>query len=168
MSAILVDVASRRLTAFGESIPCEIGRAGSIAATAKREGDGATPLGLWPIRGALLRPDRVPPPIGWQVPWRWIRPDDGWSDDVGDPAYNRPVRHPHAHSAERLWRGDGLYDLIVVLGHNDAPSVPGAGSAIFLHCAEPGRPTEGCVAIAADTLRSMLARVAPGAAVEIR
>jgi L,D-peptidoglycan transpeptidase YkuD (ErfK/YbiS/YcfS/YnhG family) len=168
MSAILVDVASRRLTAFGESIPCEIGRAGSIAATAKREGDGATPLGLWPIRGALLRPDRVPPPIGWQVPRRWIRLDDGWSDDVGDPAYNRPVRHPHAYSAERLWREDGLYDLIVVLGHNDAPPVPGAGSAIFLHCAEPGRPTEGCVAMAADALRSMLARVAPGAAVEIR
>jgi L,D-peptidoglycan transpeptidase YkuD (ErfK/YbiS/YcfS/YnhG family) len=168
MNTMLVDAASRRLTAYGESLPCEIGRAGSIEAGAKREGDGATPLGRWPIRGALLRPDRVPPPLGWQVPWRWMRPDDGWSDDAGDPAYNRPVRHPHGYSAERLWREDGLYDLVVVLGHNDTPPAPGAGSAIFLHCAEPGRPTEGCVAVAADSLRWLLGHVVRGDVVEIR
>jgi L,D-peptidoglycan transpeptidase YkuD (ErfK/YbiS/YcfS/YnhG family) len=168
VSTILVDTATRRLVAFGESIPCEIGRAGSIDAAGKREGDGATPLGLWPIRAALLRPDRVQPPVGWQIPWRWIRRDDGWSDDPRDPAYNRPVRHPHVHSAERLWRQDGLYDLVVVLGHNDSPPVPRAGSAIFLHCAEVDRPTEGCVAIAAAKLQWLVARVRPGDLVELR
>jgi L,D-peptidoglycan transpeptidase YkuD (ErfK/YbiS/YcfS/YnhG family) len=168
VSAILVDVATRRMTAFGDTIPCEIGRAGSIRADAKREGDGATPIGRWLIRGALIRPDRIAAPVAWHLPWRWIRSDDGWSDDAGDPAYNRPVRHPHPFSAERLWREDGLYDLIVVLGHNDAPPVPGAGSAIFLHCARPGHPTEGCVAIETDALRSLLARIVPGDVVEIR
>ena len=40
--------------------------------------------------------------------------------------YNRPVRLPYPASAETLWRDDHLYDLVVVLGHNDAPVRPGA------------------------------------------
>jgi L,D-peptidoglycan transpeptidase YkuD (ErfK/YbiS/YcfS/YnhG family) len=141
------------------SISCSIGRGGLIAAQDKKEGDGATPIGHWPIRGLLLRPDRVTLPEGLCLPWRWIRSDDGWSDDPRDPAYNRPVRHPHAFSAERLWREDGLYDLVVVLGHNDAPPIPGAGSAIFLHCWRDGASTEGCVAVAKQDLLGLLPRL---------
>jgi len=100
------------------------------------------------------------------LPWRWVRPDDGWSDDPADPAYNRPVRHPHGYSAERLVRDDGAYDVIVVLGHNDAPPVPGMGSAVFLHCSE-GRPTAGCVAVEKDALLAVLPQLRPGDAVEI-
>ena len=166
--AIVVDIATRRLNAFGMSIPCGIGRAGSIAAAAKREGDGATPLGRWPIRAALLRPGGISLPIGSRLPWRWIRADDGWSDDPRDPAYNRPVRHPHLLSAEHLWRDDGLYDLVVVLGYNDSPPVPFAGSAIFLHCGEPGQATEGCVAIPTDALAALLGRISLGDVVAIR
>lgn len=162
-----VDTSARRLTAFGQSWHCIIGRSGAIAADAKREGDGATPLGRWPLRTLLLRHDRVP----WtptSLPWRWLRGDDGWSDDSADPAYNRPVRHPHAYSAERLWRDDGLYDVIVTLGHNDVPPVPGAGSAIFLHCAAPdGKPTEGCVALPRDVLLGLVGRVGRNDHIEI-
>jgi L,D-peptidoglycan transpeptidase YkuD (ErfK/YbiS/YcfS/YnhG family) len=168
VSAIVVDTAARRLRGFGIEIACEIGRSGPIAAADKREGDGATPIGTWSIRAALLRADRVAPPIGWRLPWRWLRADDGWSDDIADPAYNHPVRHPHAFSAERLWREDGLYDAIVILAHNDSPPVAGAGSAIFLHCADPGRPTEGCVAIAREPLLALISQLAPGDAIKIR
>ncbi|MDO6416020.1 L,D-transpeptidase family protein [Sphingomonas sp. BIUV-7] len=142
-------------------IACSIGRGGTIAAADKSEGDGATPLGDWPIRGVLLRPDRVAP-LSLALPWRWLRRDDGWSDDSADPAYNRPIRHPHPYSAERLWRDDGLYDAIVILGHNDAPAVAGAGSAIFLHCWRDGATTEGCVAIARDALLTLLPALRPG------
>ena len=155
------------LHAGARTIPCSIGRGGLIAAGDKREGDGATPIGLWPLRGALLRPDRVALPEGLKLPWRWIRPDDGWSDGVNDPAYNRPVRHPHAYSAERLWRDDGLYDVVVVLGHNDAPPVSGAGSAIFLHCWRDGATTEGCVAIAKEEMLRLLPNLAAIASIEI-
>ena len=98
-----------------------------------------------------------------------MRPDDGWSDAPADPDYNRPVQHPHIFRAERLWRDDAVYDVVVVLGYNDAPPVAGLGSAIFLHAARPDRaPTEGCVAVDARVLAALLPRLASGMALEIR
>ncbi|MFZ5706731.1 MAG: L,D-transpeptidase family protein [Pseudomonadota bacterium] len=167
MTDIRVDVDALTLTGpDGVAVPCAIGRSGACPADEKREGDGKTPLGRWPIRTILFRKGAAAPPPGLRLPWRWIGPDDGWSDGVDDPEYNRPVRHPHAHSAERLVRDDGAYDVIVVLGHNDSPPVPGSGSAIFLHCSE-GRPTAGCVAVEKPALLALLPLLAPGDAVEI-
>ena len=164
---LVASVSAHKATAFGTTINAVFGRSGAIAADAKREGDGASPLGSWLIRAALLRPDRMAAPTT-ALPWRWLRPDDGWSDDVGDPAYNRPVRHPHRFGAERLWRDDGAYDIIVLLGHNDAPPQARLGSAIFLHCAQPdGRATEGCVAIDRPALAAWLDHLQPGDRLEI-
>jgi len=168
VSDILVDTARRILSHDGREIPCLIGKGGPIAADAKREGDGATPLGRWPIRTILLRPDRFAAPTGLHLPWRWLRPDDGWSDDPEDAAYNRPVRHPYPTSAERLWREDGAYDVIITLAHNDAPPKPGGGSAIFLHCTAERDFTEGCVAIGRADLLDILAALSPGDGVNIR
>lgn len=152
MNVIRVDCRAGRLT-FGDlAMDCTIGLGGICMAADKREGDGCTPLGRWPIRGVLLRPDKVAA-TGIHLPWRWIRANDGWSDDVADPSYNRPVRLPRLFSAENLIRSDDAYDVVVVLGHNDAPPVPDRGSAIFFHLSE-GRPTAGCVAVdRADMLR---------------
>ena len=50
-----------------------------------------------------------------------IAPQDGWCDDPADPAYNRPVPLPYPARHERLWREDEIYDLLIVLGHNDDP-----------------------------------------------
>ena len=167
MNLIRVDSAARRLR-FGEiDVPCAIGRSGSCPAGTKREGDGCTPIGRWPVRGALLRPGRVALDQPLLIPWRWTRPHDGWSDGVEDPAYNRPVRLPRRWSAETLQRDDQAYDVVVVLGHNDDPPVPGAGSAIFFHIWVDARPTEGCVAIAPDAMRRILPLLAPGTAMEI-
>lgn len=155
-----VDTTKRTLTVDGVATPCLIGRNGAVSAITKREGDGCTPLGRWRLRSALLRPGRVTPLVS-RLPWRWLRPDDGWSDDPADPAYNTGVRHPYAFSAEHLWRDDGLYDVIVVLGYNDLPPVRGLGSAIFLHCIAPGHPTTaGCVAIDREALEALLPHLA--------
>ena len=165
MSVIRVDGGAGRLT-FGTMVmDCTIGRGGTCAGADKREGDGCTPLGLWPIRGVLLRPGKVDA-VAIRLPWRWIGPGDGWSDDPADPAYNRPVRLPRGVSAENLIRADDAYDIIVVLGHNDAPPIPGQGSAIFFHLSE-GRPTAGCVAIDRDDMLRLLPLLAPGDGVEI-
>ncbi len=163
---VTVDAATRTIAIGGDPVPCAIGRGGACAADAKREGDGRTPLGCWPIRTVLLRPDRgFAPPA--RLPWRWLRTADGWSDDPSDAAYNRPIRHPHPRSAERLWRDDGLYDAIVTLGHNDAPPEPGGGSAIFLHLRE-GDTTAGCVAVTREVMTQLLAVLVPGDALRIR
>ena len=99
-----VDTIAHTLTAAGIAVPCVIGRAGAVAAAAKREGAGATPRGRFALRAALVRPDRGLAAPATPLPWRWLAPADGWSDDPADPAYNTAVIHPHPYSAERLWR----------------------------------------------------------------
>jgi len=122
----------------------------------KQEGDGATPAGLLPLRRVLYRADRVARPRT-AVPVMPLAPHDGWCDDPTHADYNRPVRLPHDGRHEALWRPDAVYDLIGVLGWNDAPVVRGVGSAIFLHVARPDfAPTEGCIALALLDLRSLL------------
>jgi L,D-peptidoglycan transpeptidase YkuD (ErfK/YbiS/YcfS/YnhG family) len=119
----------------------------------KREGDGVTPAGVLPLRRVLYRADRVAPP-DCAVPIEPLAQEDGWCDDPNDRAYNRRVRLPYNGRHEELWRRDDVYDVIGVLGWNDAPVERGRGSAIFLHIARADyAPTEGCVALArADLL----------------
>ncbi len=155
------------LNLAGRGVRCALGRGGVRNAPDKREGDGATPAGVWPLRGVLWRPDRLTAPAS-RLPAGPIQPDDGWCDAPGDPAYNRPVRLPYPAGAERLWREDGVYDLVVVLGYNDAPVVPGAGSAIFVHVARPDyAATEGCIAVALEDLVELVSRAAPGDAMRV-
>lgn len=137
---------------------CALGRSGIVAEDAKREGDGATPAGRFPLRRVLWRADRESTPDTC-LPTRAIEPTDGWCDDPSRPEYNRPVTFPSYFfgTAERMWRDDHLYDFVVVLGHNDEPPKPGKGSAIFLHVAKPDlAPTEGCIAMAKDDLLALL------------
>jgi L,D-peptidoglycan transpeptidase YkuD (ErfK/YbiS/YcfS/YnhG family) len=123
----------------------------------KQEGDGATPTGRLPLRRVLYRADRLPVPAC-AVPVEPIAPDDGWCDDPDDSDYNRQVRLPHDARHEELWRTDGLYDLLGVLGWNDSPVLRGRGSAIFLHIARPDyAPTDGCIALAVEDIRRVLA-----------
>jgi len=125
---------------------CALGRGGITAD--KVEGDGCTPAGRFPIRRLLYRPDRVRD-IACAFPIQPMSPGDGWCDAPVDPAYNRLVTRPYPARHETLWREDPLYDLLLVIGHNDDPVVPGKGSAVFLHLAHADyRPTDGCVAFA--------------------
>ena len=154
-----------RMTLGPREVRCALGKGGVIPAADKHEGDGASPLGAWPIRRAMYRPDRGAAPKT-AFPVTAIAPEDGWCDASDDPNYNAPVTLPYPASAERMWREDGLYDIVVVLAHNDDPAVPGMGSAIFLHCArEDYGPTEGCVALARPDLETLLAQAKPGDAV---
>jgi L,D-peptidoglycan transpeptidase YkuD (ErfK/YbiS/YcfS/YnhG family) len=155
-----------RFSFAGREVRCALGRAGVVPADLKREGDGASPIGVWPIVRGLYRPDRGPAPIT-RLPMTTIAEDDGWCDAPDDPAYNRPVRLPYPASCERMWRDDDVYDIVCILGHNDPPR-PGLGSAIFLHCARPDyRSTEGCIALARPDLAALLALAGPGASLEI-
>jgi L,D-peptidoglycan transpeptidase YkuD (ErfK/YbiS/YcfS/YnhG family) len=122
----------------------------------KVEGDGATPAGSYPLRHIYFRNDRLVLPKV-RLPARPIAEHDGWCDDPRSPAYNRLVRIPNEWSHERMWREDGLYDLVVVVGYNDDPPEGEWGSAIFLHVARDDMsPTRGCIAFARDDLLELV------------
>lgn len=157
-----------RIAWNGREVRCALGKAGVIAAADKHEGDNRSPVGAWPMREVWYRPDVYPDGPVTALPVRATAADDGWCDAPGDPAYNRPVKLPYPASAERMWREDAVYDLVVILGHNDDPPVSGLGSAIFLHLAREGYPgTEGCVALARGDVEALLATAAPGDVVQI-
>ena len=135
-------------------VRCALGRSG--VKLRKKEGDGATPIGRFPLRRVMYRPDRLAAPKT-GLPVRALEAGDGWCDAPADDSYNRLVRLPFSASFEALWRDDNVYDVIVPLGYNDDPVEPGLGSAIFVHVARPGYdPTEGCIALALEDLLDLL------------
>lgn len=148
------------LTWNGIRVRCAVGRTG--IRLDKREGDGGTPVGAFTLRRVLYRADRLSPPAT-ALPLSVIGRDDGWCDDPAHPDYNRPVKLPFAASHEDLWLDSAVYDIIVVLGHNDDPPVPGLGSAVFFHLtgADYG-PTAGCVAVPLADMLPILAAATPG------
>lgn len=141
----LILAAPDRLIFQGIAYACRIGRGGIAAPGTKREGDLKTPTGRFALRGCYYRPDRISPPPVTALPLVALTPTDGWCDDVAHPLYNQPVKLPFAARHETLWRADHVYDLIIPLGYNDgidSPIIPGAGSAIFLHCLPAHRGEE--------------------------
>jgi L,D-peptidoglycan transpeptidase YkuD (ErfK/YbiS/YcfS/YnhG family) len=157
---------TRGVLTYGNlSFPCAFGRSGRRVG--KREGDGATPLGSFALRHAFYRPDRLPRPVTCLALCA-LGPSDGWCDAPTDRNYNRQVEHPYPASAERLWRDDGLYDVVVVMGYNDHPRIVGHGSAVFMHVAGPGlTPTEGCIALARPHLLRLLQAITPGTRIDV-
>ncbi len=149
----------------GGSARAVCGTAG--VAADKREGDHASPAGTFPLLRAFYRPDRLTAPTT-GLPLAALTPADGWCDDPGDPHYNAFVALPYPGSHERLWRDDGLYDLIVVIGYNTDPVTPDKGSAIFLHCASADfSGTAGCIATACETLVLLMGLLGPGSTITI-
>jgi L,D-peptidoglycan transpeptidase YkuD (ErfK/YbiS/YcfS/YnhG family) len=146
-------------------MPCALGRSGPTRA--KREGDGATPIGRYKILSGYFRQDRMKRPRA-AIRLKALTREMGWSDDPADRRYNRPVRLPATCRHERMWRDDALYDLVLDLSYNRGPIVPGRGSAIFLHVAQPGfGPTEGCVAVPRCAIARLVERIGPDTVIEI-
>lgn len=147
------------LRAGNLSVPCKLGRSGRR--WLKREGDGATPRGVWPMRRVLARP-QTSKGLRTALPLRFMAQDDGWCDAADDRNYNRFVKLPYPASHEELWRKDQLYDVVVILGHNERPRIMGLGSAVFFHLSGPdGGPTAGCVAVSAADMRKVLPLCGP-------
>ena len=142
-------------------IPCALGRGGITRF--KREGDGGTPAARMALLYGYYRADRIARPVAHHR-LSPTPPRLGWSDDVNDGRYNRPVSRPFNGSHEEMARADELYDTVIVLDWNVTRRALHRGSAIFLHLARPGyTPTAGCVAVTAKDMRRLLGFLAPGA-----
>jgi L,D-peptidoglycan transpeptidase YkuD (ErfK/YbiS/YcfS/YnhG family) len=146
---------------------CTLGRAGVIAAAKKKEGDGKTPLGTFPLRQLIYRADRVPKPeTGLRV--EILTADMGWCEDPAHPDYNKKITLPHPAAVDRMTRDDLLYDYTVVIGYNDDPPVAGRGSAIFMHLAHPEfTPTAGCVGLHPEDMLKTLKLCTPASRMTI-
>ena len=133
---------------------CALGPAGVV--TQKQEGDGGSPIGCFPLRSVMYRPDRLTAPKTF-LPVNALRKNDIWCNDPTHADYNRLASRPHPASHEPLWRDDDIYNIIVEIGYNDDPPIPGVGSAIFIHVARTRYSyTEGCLALNQEDLLAVL------------
>lgn len=136
-------------------IPANLGRHGVAPLGEKREGDGRTPSGVFPLGVAFGSAATCATGLA----YRAMDDQDLWVDDVESPDYNRLVRAPtSARSFERMQLSSGEYELGAVIEYNTDPVVPGAGSAIFMHVqGGPNVATSGCVSLAREDLCELLA-----------
>jgi L,D-peptidoglycan transpeptidase YkuD (ErfK/YbiS/YcfS/YnhG family) len=137
-----------------------LGRNGVAPPWEKREGDGRTPSGVFPLAEAFGYPGAAPT----RLPYRQLDHLDLWVDDPQSPDYNRRVRRGEtgAASFEQLLRPDPLYRYALVVGYNEAPAVRDLGSAIFLHLeGGQGAPTSGCISLPEAPLLRLLAWLDP-------
>jgi len=152
MSAIVVT--GNTLSFNGKDYRCAVGKNGF--SSNKKEGDGCTPYGTFALRECWYRMEKMDAPQT-GLALKIITAEDGWCDDALSPDYNKHVALPFEASHEKLFRDDDRYDLIIPLGYNDDPIVPGLGSAIFMHVAAVDYSgTEGCVALDKSDLLEIL------------
>ena len=140
---------------FGNyKIKCAIGKRG--ISRKKREGDGCTPNGTFRFKLLLYRKDRIPK-IKTYLKKKIIKKNMGWCDDSRSKFYNKLIKLPFVHSAEKLYKNKNIYDVILVIDYNFKPIIKNKGSAIFLHISKNNySPTEGCIAVSKQDMKLLL------------
>jgi L,D-peptidoglycan transpeptidase YkuD (ErfK/YbiS/YcfS/YnhG family) len=147
---------SRGILVIGATqFPCRLGKTGRRFM--KREGDGASPVGVFKLEQLFYRPDQIARPRT-QIKLKPLKKSDGWCDASVNFHYNRRVNLPFTASHEALWRADNAYNIVISTDHNQKPRVRGFGSAIFLHVSDGKNGTEGCIALSQKHLKLVLSR----------
>ncbi len=126
-------------------LKCSIGKSG--IRKFKKEGDLATPKGLFKLGMLYYRKDRNRR-LESKLKKRIIKKKMGWCDDSRSKKYNREICFPFKYKAEKLYRKDKIYDIFINIKYNYSPAIKGKGSAIFLHIANKKyKATRGCIGI---------------------
>ena len=129
----------------GYKLKCSIGKSGIT--NSKKEGDLATPKGIFKLGLLYYRKDRNKS-LKSKLKKRTIKKNMGWCDDIKSKKYNQEIHFPFKYGAEKLYRKDKIYDIFVNIKYNHSPIVKGKGSAIFLHLTNKKyKATKGCIAI---------------------
>ena len=131
----------------------------------RREGDGTTPIGTFPIGSRMYG---TAPNPGVKFEYRRLRCGDWWDENPRSPTYNQFVqvpcgrKPPFGSASDGMWEQPVPYVHLAVVEFNMNPTVPGRGSGIFLH-AQTGGPTRGCISLRRDALVTVLRWLRPGA-----
>src|SRR5688572_2698717 len=153
----------------GEEFAVVVGRAGLAwakdsapekAAMFKKEGDGRSPAGLFPLTfvfGSAVKPEQL------AFPYIRLQNQTECVDDVRSTHYNKVVGRLEVgnfdwKSSEKMLAIGPEYDLGVFVAYNSYPIVKGNGSCIFLHIwKNSASPTSGCTAMDRRDLESIVA-----------
>jgi L,D-peptidoglycan transpeptidase YkuD (ErfK/YbiS/YcfS/YnhG family) len=132
-----------------------VGYRGLAPIGTKREGDGRTPVGIYPLRrGLCYERDFVS-----AFPMEQYDENDMWCEDADSDDYNTFVSNPAPGvKGDRLWQlRNTQYRYIVVVEYNTDPIVKGAGSAIFIHAwRAEGKSTAGCIGMAEASVKQLV------------
>jgi L,D-peptidoglycan transpeptidase YkuD (ErfK/YbiS/YcfS/YnhG family) len=151
----------------GGPFPARVGRNG--IRRDRREGDGTTPIGTFPI-GRTMYGNKSNPGVRFR--YVRLRCGDWWVEDPASPSYNtfRRVgcgrRPPFRTFTPDMAASPGAYPFLAVVEFNMRPVVAGRGSGIFLH-AQTGRATNGCISLRRGDLVRVLRWLSPGASPRI-
>jgi len=129
----------------GYKLKCCIGKSGLTSS--KKEGDLATPKGLYKLGLIYYRKDRIGS-LKCKIRKKVIKKNMGWCNDIKSKKYNKQIFFPFKYRAEKLFRKDKNYDIFINIKYNHFPIMKGKGSAIFLHLTNKNyKPTSGCIAL---------------------
>ena len=127
------------------------GRNGLKEGTERKEGDGTTPLGAYPISFAFGFPSSV----NTKLSYKQIQKTSYWSGEKN--TYNTWVESPTKIAGERLYSYKICYEKALAIGFNQNPVVFGRGSAIFLHIKAPDTwESSGCITIEKQAMDELL------------
>ena len=131
----------------------------------KKEGDGKSPSGLFPLTTSFGRADKA---AGISLPYTKLGEYTECVDDVNSFHYNKIVDRLQVgnfdwKSSEKMLEIGPAYDLGINVAHNSYPVVKGKGSCIFLHVwSNATTGTSGCTAMKREDLQKILAWADPG------
>ena len=145
----------------------ETGAGHLLPASQRREGDHATPIGVFGIGATIYGNARNPG--GLSYAYHHLVCGDWWDEDPYSSQYNEFVHvacdatPAFADWSEALWTETVAYPYFAVIQFNEnpiasGPKAPGAG--IFLH-SWVGTATEGCVALRQPELLEILRWLKP-------
>lgn len=158
----------------GEQFPVVVGRSGLawgdrlsrevIANKIKKEGDGNSPAGLFPLTSAFGTSTK---PVAVEFPYTKIAEYTECVDDVKSSFYNRIVNRMQVgnfdwKSSEKMLAIGEPYSLGVFVGYNSFPVEKDRGSCIFLHVwKDSATATDGCTAMERRNVERIVAWASP-------
>jgi len=152
-----IKLKNKKLHFLNYKIKCAIGKTGINKF--KEEGDNSTPKGKLSFTKVLYRADKIRN-FSTKIKKIEIKKNMGWCDDPTSKFYNKLILFPFKYRAERLYRDDDIYDIILVTNYNSKPIKKNKGSAIFIHIAKKNySSTKGCIAISKRNMIKILSKI---------
>ena len=157
----------------GDSFPIVVGRNGLgpdreftelKGEAVKREGDGKSPAGLFPLTFAF---GSATDPAKTALPYTKLDEFTECVDDVKSSHYNAVVNRMQVgnfdwNSSEKMLAVGAQYERGIFVGYNSYPPVHGNGSCIFLHIWKDATTgTSGCTAMERPNLEKILTWLKP-------